>query len=102
MHLVGAAFVSTGRFVWDNELVTTPSVLDETMMAVRIAAAHHREIVELAVDEGFEMAEVIADAGDILDVAIVLAHFEGARIYDLWKASRLPVGYVNALVNGCL
>lgn len=78
------------------------AVLEDAMQAVRIAAAHHREIVELAVDDGFEMGPQILDAGDVLDVAIVLAYLAGSKIFDLWKASRLPVRYVNALTAGVL
>ncbi len=82
--------------------MSPPSVLDETLQVVRIAAAHHRELVELAVDEGFDVATAIGDAGDILDVAIVIAYWEGARAFDLWRASGLPLRYVAALTSGTL
>jgi hypothetical protein len=76
--------------------------IDEVLQTVRIAAAHHRELVELAVDEGFDVAAQIQDAGDVLDVAIVLAYLDGARAFDLWRASGLPVRYVTALTSGSL
>jgi hypothetical protein len=76
---------------------------DEALQIVRIAAAHHTEMVELAAEtSSSRMADVLLDAGDNLDIAIVLAHDEGASLFDLWRASRLPVGYVAALTSGSL
>lgn len=76
--------------------------LDEVLQTVRIAAAHHRDLIELAVDDRIELVSAIQDAGDVLDVALVIAYLDGAKIFDLWKAARLPVGYVAALTSGTL
>ena len=73
---------------------------DDYLQVVRIAAAHHKEIVELAVSDRIDMSADIVDAGDQLDVAIVLAHLEGASLMDLWKATKLDVKYLAALTTG--
>lgn len=75
---------------------------EDILATIRIAAAHHRELVELATDEGSEYADALLDAGDCLDVALVLAYLEGATLFELWGASKLPVGYLAGLTSGNL
>jgi hypothetical protein len=60
-------------------------------------------VVELAVEQrDVDMTEPIADAGDNLDVAIMLAYAEGADLLDLKVATKLPVEYLVRLTNGSL
>lgn len=74
---------------------------EDALSAARIASAHHQEIAELAVAESSDgTTDTLLDAGDSLDVAVVMAHSEGASLFELWKATKLPVGYLAALTNG--
>lgn len=76
---------------------------DDALQAVGIAAAHHLELVELATElSGHDMSVAMLDAGDNLDVAIVIASSEGATLFEIWRAAKLPVGYIAALVTGSL
>jgi hypothetical protein len=95
--------VQPDRFtiVSDTGVVNTEAKL-EALAAVRVAAAHHRELIELAQSSDQDFSVAILDAGDCLDVALVLAHQSGAVLFELWGASKLPVQYLNGLINGIL
>lgn len=73
---------------------------EDAIHAVRIAAAHHLELVELAQAEQVDLASAILDAGDVLDLAMVIATGEGARLFDVVNAAGLPLRYVAALTSG--
>jgi hypothetical protein len=74
---------------------------EEYLQILRIAAAHYREIRELAsAEHPDDRSQELLDAGDQLDVAIVLAHQNGANLMALWSATRLDVQYLAALTTG--
>lgn len=75
---------------------------EDAIHAVRIAAAHHLELVELAQAEAVDLTSAILDAGDVLDVALVLAFDRGVKIFELWRAAKLPVRYIAALTSGAV
>lgn len=68
----------------------------DALQVAGIRAAHHRELVELAVEQDYDMADTLLDAGNSLDEAIKLAHSEGASLYEMWSATKLPVIYLVA------
>lgn len=76
--------------------------LQGALQVVRITAAHHLELVELAQEGTVDVTAAIVDAGDCLDIALIIAYAEGANTFELCRASDLPLRYVLDLTSGTL
>lgn len=66
----------------------------EALSRASILAGHHRELVATSTVEGCDLSDEILRIGERLDSAIREACAEGATLFEVWRATGLPVIYV--------
>jgi hypothetical protein len=77
---------------------------EDALAALRIASAHHEEIAELCTAEkDVDLTDTLLDAGDQMDMAIMVAYGEGAKLLELRRSAKhLSIRYLADLTEGVL